>query len=98
MEISYPCLTARNHAVKGRTPAGRLLPSGLFQTVVIEDRDGTAWFSWVWPEACDGGRGAVPGLAEYEPLCPATEITRAAARIAKVIQHREEPQDIQGRP
>lgn len=93
VEIAYPRLTARNHAVKGETEAGRLLSSGLSQAVIIEVRDGVPWFSWVWPPAPRSGRGEPSARPEYEPLCPAAEVTNAAARICKVIAVREEPPD-----
>lgn len=87
--ISYPVLTARNSTVNGEGEVGRLLCPGLSQKVVVEDRNGQPWFSWVWPPPRKSHRDAAPGAAEHEPLCPASDITKAAARVAKVIQLRE---------
>ncbi|WP_345432045.1 hypothetical protein [Actinoallomurus vinaceus] len=91
--ISYPVLTARNSAVTGESEAGRLLCPGLSQKVVVEYRDGQPWFSWVWPPPRKGHRDEAPGATEHEPLCPASDITEATARVAKVIRLRKATPD-----
>src|SRR4051794_11217483 len=78
--ISYPLLTARNH-VAGGEPI-RLLGPGLSQQVIVEDRGGEPWFSWVWSPVQSAERDASPGLPEYEPLCRTLDIDEASTRIS----------------
>lgn len=75
-------LVVRNPAggPDGSDHRGRLLSPGLRQEVACRpDGSGRLWWFWVWSGAT---RTSPP---EYEPLCPAEQIERAADRVARVL-------------
>ena len=60
-------------------PRGQAFAPGLRQEVLCRPRGGVLWWWWVWSGVT---RSSPPDL---EPLCPVTEVTLAADRIARVL-------------
>lgn len=60
-------------------PRGQAFAPGLRQEVLCRPQAGVLWWWWVWSGAT---RSSPPDL---EPLCPVTEVTLAADRIARVL-------------
>lgn len=60
-------------------PQGQALAPGLRQEVVCRRYEGGLWWWWVW----SGPTRTSP--PELEPLCPVTDTTAAADRIAHVL-------------
>jgi hypothetical protein len=92
---------ARGARVLASNPAGdppdgdhraAALSPGLRQTVVCgADRDGRLLWFWQWSGPT---RESPP---EYEPLCPADDISHAADRIARVLRVADGPTPEEGR-
>lgn len=80
VRVGKGALTARNPAVTGTDPCGKLLSPGLSQTVALtRDDDGVPAWYWAWTGP------ARDSPLELEYLCAAVDIERAAERIAHVL-------------